>query len=111
LFLLDRLTGQSRTFSGQAGIGGSDAPWTGTIAGFAKQVVATQAQNSSQAASLNDGQQVVLNAVESRFSETAGVNIDTELTQLIQLQTAYGANARLITAGKEMLDTLLRIGA
>ncbi|MDB5592729.1 flagellar hook-associated protein FlgK [Enterovirga sp.] len=108
--ILDRLTSASRSFSGAAGIGGSSSAWTGTVTGFARQVISTQAADATAAASLDEGQQVVLNAVRSRFADQAGVNIDTELTQLIQLQTAYGANARLITASKEMLDLLMRIG-
>ncbi|WP_375458085.1 flagellar hook-associated protein FlgK [uncultured Enterovirga sp.] len=108
--LLDRLTDATRSFSGAAGIGGSDAPWTGSVAGFAQQVISSQAADATAAMNLDEGQQVVLNAVQSRFSDQAGVNIDTELTQLIQLQTAYGANARLITAAKDMMDLLLRIG-
>ncbi len=31
------------------------------------------------------------------------------MSRLIQLQTAYGANARVLTAARDMLDTLLRI--
>lgn len=108
--LLDRLTGANRTFSGAAGIGGSSAPWSGTVVNFAQQIVATQASDATAAANLDSGQQVVLNAVQSRFQEGAGVNIDSELAQLIQLQTAYGANARLLTAAKDMMDMLLRIG-
>ena len=48
--------------------------------------------------------------IQSRFVDQAGVNIDTEMTQLIQLQTAYGANARILAAAKEMMDMLLRVG-
>jgi flagellar hook-associated protein 1 FlgK len=33
------------------------------------------------------------------------------MAQLIQLQTAYGANARVMSAAKEMLDMLMRVGA
>ena len=109
LLLLDRLTNTSRTFSGAAGIGGSDAPWTGSVVGFATQIVATQASDANAASNLDAGQQVVLNSVQSRFADGAGVNIDSELTQLIQLQTAYGANARVLTAVKELMDMLMRI--
>ncbi len=110
VFLLDQLTSASRTFTGAAGIGGSNAPFTGTLADFSSQIVVTQAANANSAGQLNQGQQTVLNAVKSRYSQDAGVNIDTEMTQLIQLQTAYGANARILTAAKDMMDMLLRVG-
>jgi flagellar hook-associated protein 1 FlgK len=97
------------SFTGAAGIGGSSGRFTGTIADFATQIVATQAGNAISAANLDSGQKVVLNAMTSRMSEQSGVNIDQEMTQLIQLQTAYGANARVMSAAKEMLDMLMRI--
>jgi flagellar hook-associated protein 1 FlgK len=104
------LTSRSLSFTGAAGIGGSSAPWTGTVSEFANQLVATQATNAISAQNLDSGQKVVLNALQSRFSEQSGVNIDVEMAQLIQLQTAYGANARVMSAAKEMLDMLMRIG-
>jgi flagellar hook-associated protein 1 FlgK len=107
--MADRLLSSTRAFSGSAGIGGSTSPWTGTVSDFAQAVVATQATEANSASDLDAGQQVVLNAVQSRYAEQAGVSIDTELAQLIQLQTAYGANARLMTAAREMVDTLFRI--
>ena len=107
--IFDRLTKVDRSFSGATGINGSTSPWSGSVVGFAQALVATQASDATSATNLEAGQQVVLNAVQSRFSEQAGVNIDTELAQLIQLQTAYGANARLMTAAREMFDTLFRI--
>lgn len=107
--LADRLASTPRTFSGAAGIGGSNAPWTGSVSDFAEQIVATQAADAQAATSLDSGQTVVLNSVESRFSDGAAVNIDTELTNLIQLHTAYGANARVLTAAKDLFDTLFRI--
>ena len=111
LLILDRLTQTGRTFSGAANIGGSSSAFTGSVVEFAQQIVVTQAADASSAATLDDGQKVVLGAIQGRFSEQAGVNVDTELTQLIQLQTAYGANARLLTAAKDMMDLLLRVGA
>jgi flagellar hook-associated protein 1 FlgK len=106
----DALIKNPLSFTGAAGIAGSNAPWTGTVSEFANQLVATQATNAISAQNLDSGQKVVLNALQSRFSEQSGVNIDTEMAQLIQLQTAYGANARVMTAAKEMLDMLMRIG-
>ena len=110
LFVLDALTNADRTFSGQAGIGGSSSPYVGSVTDFAQRIIETQAAAANSAATLNDGQQVVLANVQSRFVDQAGVNIDTEMTQLIQLQTAYSANARILAAAKEMMDMLLRVG-
>ena len=58
---------------------------------------------------LREGQEIVLNALQTRFAERSSVNIDGEMAKLLALQTAYGANARVLTAVKDMLDALLRM--
>ncbi|MBV9078059.1 MAG: flagellar hook-associated protein FlgK [Methylobacteriaceae bacterium] len=107
--LVGRLNGPI-TIPGTTGLNGN-VPVSGSLGSLANRIVAAQAAGANDAKNLDDGQKVVLNAVQSRFTDQSGVNIDNELTQLIQLQTAYGANARVLAAGKELLDTLLRIGA
>jgi flagellar hook-associated protein 1 FlgK len=46
---------------------------------------------------------------ESRRSGVEGVNLDQELISLTTYQQAYNASARLLTAAKDMYDTLLGI--
>jgi flagellar hook-associated protein 1 FlgK len=43
------------------------------------------------------------------MDEKSGVNVDQEMAHLIALQTAYGANARVMSAIKEMLELLMRM--
>ena len=107
--LLDRLISTPATFSPQAGLGTATAPWSGTVADYASQVVAQQAGNASSAQRLDDGQKVVQQSIESRFAAASGVSVDEELSNLIQLQNAYAANARIVSAVKEMMDLLMRI--
>jgi flagellar hook-associated protein 1 FlgK len=71
--------------------------------------VETQGAAIQGAVSLNEGQQIALKSMEARFAERSGVNIDQEMASLIELQNAYAANARLISAAKEMMDLLLRL--
>jgi flagellar hook-associated protein 1 FlgK len=59
--------------------------------------------------SLNDTQQTVQAAVDARFSSMAGVQLDQELSDMTQLQNAYTANARVLSAVKDMFDVLMRI--
>lgn len=106
--LLDRLTNTNRTFSAQTGIGGLNAAYQSSVSDFVRRVVETQGAAKENATRLNDGQKTVLSVLENKFSETAGVNVDQEMAQLIQLQSAYAANARIISAAKELMDTLLR---
>ena len=55
------------------------------------------------------GDEVVVSALQQRFNTQSGVNIDTEMSNLITLQNAYAANARVLSAVKDMLDTLMRM--
>ena len=79
------------------------------MADFALRVIDAQGANAASSQSLDEGQQIALSTARSRFAGESGVKIDEEMANLIQLQTAYGANARVLTAARDMLDTLLRI--
>ena len=42
---------------------------------------------------------MVVNALKQRINDASGVNVDQEMANLITLQTAYGANARVMSRG------------
>ncbi|TXN24488.1 flagellar hook-associated protein FlgK [Methylobacterium sp. WL9] len=107
--LYTALTGTQRTFSSSSGIGGVNAPTTSTVSGFAQSIIASQGAAAASAQNLDEGQSVALATAQGRFSTQSGVNIDEEMSKLIELQTAYTANARVLTAARDMIDTLLRI--
>ncbi len=103
------MTKAGRTLGGATGIAGSNAPFSATAAEFARRIVEAQGANAETAERFDQGQQVALAAIQSRFADYSGVNIDQEMAMLVQLQTAYGANARIMTAVRDMLDMLMRI--
>ena len=107
--IYDRLTNTASSFSPETGIGTRAAPFSGTLQSFLRQSLSQQGENASNANNLAEGQNVVVNALKQRVSDTSSVNIDEEMTQLLQLQTAYGANARVMSAVKDMLDILMRM--
>jgi len=109
--LLERLTTAQRAFSAGSGIGDPSNGYRSTIVQFAQRVVADQGANAAEARNIDDGQKLVLNTVQSKYSETSGVSIDQEMSDLVEIQNAYAANARVVGAVKELMDTLLRIGA
>jgi flagellar hook-associated protein 1 len=108
-FLFDALTTSQRSFSSASGLEGMSAPVVSSVSAFARRVIEAQGANAEALQRLDSGQKVALAAAESRFSEQSGVTIDQELSQLVQLQTAYTANARMMTAVRDMMDVLLRI--
>jgi flagellar hook-associated protein 1 FlgK len=108
-FIYQQLTNASFAFSARSGLGNASSPFTGSVPGFLQQVLSTQGDAASNAASLAQGQDVVVNALQQRLNDKSGVNVDQEMANLIQLQTAYGANARVMTAIRDMIDTLMRM--
>jgi flagellar hook-associated protein 1 len=108
-FLFDALTQSKRNFAASSGVDGLGVSLNTNVADFGRRVVEAQGANAEAMKRLDAGQKVALASVESRFAETSGVSIDQELSQLVQLQTAYTANARMMTAVKELMDVLLRI--
>jgi flagellar hook-associated protein 1 FlgK len=108
-FIFDQLNSASVTFSPRSGVGTSIAPFNGPVPAFMRQIISQQGQAAEDAASLKQGQEVVLNALRERFNEGAGVNIDKEMANLLGLQNAYAANARVMSTVKEMLDALMNI--
>jgi flagellar hook-associated protein 1 FlgK len=92
-----------------AGLGAANVPFHGTLGAFASQVISQQSQAANSADNLKQGQDIVVNALQQRFQQASGVNIDTEMSRLLTLQTAYGANARVMATVKQMIDTLLQM--
>jgi flagellar hook-associated protein 1 FlgK len=109
-FLLNQLTRTTLTFSPATGVGTASAPFAGTLADFMSQVTSQQSQSANAADNLKQGQDVVVNALQQRFNSESGVNIDTELSNLITLQHAYAANARVMSTVQSMFTTLMQIG-
>ncbi|SEG12603.1 flagellar hook-associated protein FlgK [Bosea lathyri] len=108
-FLLQRLTQSQRSFTNGTSLNGSTATSNQTVSNFVQRVVASQGQAVEAAKRLDEGQQVALASVQSRFQETSKVNVDQEMATLIELQAAYAANARIISTVKEMMDLLMRV--
>jgi flagellar hook-associated protein 1 FlgK len=72
-------------------------------------MLSMQGAAASNAENLAQGQSVVVNALQQRVKEDSGVNIDQEMAYLITLQTAYSANARVMTTVRDMIELLLRM--
>lgn len=106
--LYDRLVNTDRDFPAGVGFGSEGRPFNGTVSGFLTQVVAHRAGEAEVAGRFADGQNIVINNLQVRLNETSKVNIDQELSLLIEVQNAYAANARVMQVIEEMLDALLR---
>ena len=108
-FIYEKMTNGSHEFSPDTGIGTSLAPFNGRITAYLRQVLSQQGEAARNADNINQGQQVVFNALSQRFNDTSGVNIDQEMANLLNLQNAYSANARIMTSVREMFESLLQV--
>jgi flagellar hook-associated protein 1 FlgK len=76
---------------------------------FIGQVLTVQGQAATNADSLKQGQDVVVNGLQTRMNGVSGVNIDQEMTSLLNLQNTYAANARVFSVVQQMLQTLMQM--
>ena len=108
-FIYNQLVNSPLVYSPAAGIGAANSPMQATLPNYISQIVSQQSIAANAATNLQSGQDVVVSALQSRFNSVSGVNIDTEMANLLTLQNSYGANARVMSTVKAMLDALLQI--
>jgi flagellar hook-associated protein 1 FlgK len=77
------------------------------LASFAVDVVSAESADSSNTTTQLGTESSVQTALQSQISAQGGVSIDQEMSNMIQLQNAYGANARIISAVQTLWTQLL----
>lgn len=94
----------ARSFDPDAQTGAS-----GTLAGFASSSVAwlQEARRSSGAEA--DYRSTLLDRSSQSLSKITGVNLDEEMTTLLELERSYQASSKLISTIDGMLDSLLAV--
>jgi flagellar hook-associated protein 1 FlgK len=109
-FLYDQMVNATLTYSPSAGIGTTGSPFSGSAGTYLRQMMSVQGAAAANASSLKEGQDVVLSSLQQRFDSGSGVNIDQEMSNLLSLQNAYAANARVMSTVKDMLTSLMQLG-
>ena len=107
-YLYSQLTTATYSYSPQTGLGSASQPFTGNISNYLQQFLGVQANASTQATALQQGQSVVVSTLQAKFNSTSSVNLDSEMSNLIQLQNAYAANAHVMSVVQSMMKTLLQ---
>ncbi|MBN8981913.1 MAG: flagellar hook-associated protein FlgK [Rhizobiales bacterium] len=107
-FILSQLKSGSYYYSPQTGIGSTNSPSKGTLLNYIQQFTSAQGQAAASAKQVADGQDVVLSTLQKKLNQSSGVNIDDEMAHLLALQNAYAANARVMSAVKDMFTSLLQ---
>jgi flagellar hook-associated protein 1 FlgK len=108
-FLYTQLTLGTFTYSPQTGLGTAATPFKATLSSFMQQFLSQQSNAATSATQLQQGQAVVVNALQQKFKSASGVNIDTEMANLISLQNIYAANAHVMSVVQNMMNSLLQV--
>lgn len=106
-FLYSQLTSATFNVSPQTGLGTAATPYNATISGYMQQFLSMQGNASTAATQLQQGQDVVVSALTQKMQADSGVNIDTEMANLISLQNTYAANAHVMSVVQTMMNSLL----
>jgi len=77
-----------------------------TLGGIASALVAAEAQDSANTTNLLNTEQATQTTLSNSLSSGSGVNMDAEMSLMIQLQNAYGVNAKIIGAVQSMWTQL-----
>jgi len=108
-FLYSQLTTGTFTYSPQTGLGSAASPFKGTISSYMEQFLRQQSNASTSATQLQQGQDVVVNTLQQKMKATSGVNIDSEMANLIALQNSYAANAHVMSVVQTMMTSLMQV--
>lgn len=102
---LQGLSFSTATFAGAGRLG----TISGTLAELGGELLGRAGQAASEIEFRSRDREALRDELALRVGEVSGVNIDEEMARLIQLQAAFNAATRVISATNEMIDELLRI--
>jgi flagellar hook-associated protein 1 FlgK len=105
----DGVTQPPPNVSGLGAAGTLDAPFAApaTLGDFANDVTASQSTDSASATAVSTDATGVQTSLSSALNGQTGVDVDSQLSRMVQLQNAYGANGKIISTIENMFQTLL----
>ena len=105
----DGVTQPATRISGLGPDGTLTAPYDAptTLADQAATLVAVQSQQSGLASSNLSTEQGLQTALQTQVSNQSSVSVDAQLANMVQLQNAYAANAKVMAAVQEMWTDLI----
>ncbi|MDE2581519.1 MAG: flagellar hook-associated protein FlgK [Rhodospirillales bacterium] len=108
----DAQAGVAQPASHTTGLGATgtlSAPYAppATLGDIATALVGAQAADSATTTSQLATAQATQTTLQGKLTSQSGVNMDTEMSTMIALQNAYGANAKVMAAVQAMFTQLL----
>ena len=82
---------------------------TTSLGSYSGQIIGQAASTAAAASSNSTFQSQLQSQLATQAGSVSGVNIDEELSNLIQYQNTYGANAKVLTVIQTLYDTLMKM--
>jgi flagellar hook-associated protein 1 FlgK len=107
----DAQPGVAQPASNSSGLGAAGTlalPYAGqtSLAGTAAAFAGAEAAASAQAASNATNATALQTALQGTLAQSAGVNVDQQMSNMVALQNAYAANAKVITTLQSLYQVL-----
>jgi flagellar hook-associated protein 1 FlgK len=84
-------------------------PASTNFASFAAELVSYQVNQRSNATSQLESATSLRDQLKTKLSDQSGVNLDTEVSLLIQLQRSYSSSAQVVSTNRQMFNDLISI--
>jgi flagellar hook-associated protein 1 FlgK len=111
--IVDSVLGSKQTFQ-TSGLGPNSTlstilPASTDFASFATELVSYQVNQRANATSQLESATSLRDQLKTRLSDQSGVNLDTEVSLLIQLQRSYSSSAQVVSTNRQMFNDLISI--
>jgi flagellar hook-associated protein 1 FlgK len=111
--IVDSVLGSNQTFQ-TAGLGpnsnlSTTLPASTDFVTFASDLVSYQVNQRANATSQLESATSLRDQLKTRLSDQSGVNLDTEVSLLIQLQRSYSSSAQVVSTNRQMFNDLISI--
>ncbi|MBE7732111.1 flagellar hook-associated protein FlgK [Devosia faecipullorum] len=105
-FILNQLDTMGFVSGGSPSANSGRHQLNGTVEQLINQMLNYHGSVIGTTVDARDNRQLTLDTITTQMDAEYGVNVDEEMSRLIQLQSSYAANARVVSVVKELLDTL-----
>lgn len=105
-YLVDQLANMKFATGGNASVNSGRFQLTGNLNDVINQVINFQGSSINAALTKRDDRQLTLDTVIQQMDSEYGVDVNSEMARLMELQNSYSANARVVSVVKELLDAL-----
>ncbi|QQP88848.1 flagellar hook-associated protein FlgK [Skermanella sp. TT6] len=111
--IVDGVLGGNRTFQ-TTGLGpnadlGTVLPGSATLASFAAELVSHQTNLRASTTAQLEPATTLRDHLRTKLSDQSGVNLDQEVSLLIQLQRSYSSSAQVVSTNRQLFNDLISI--